>query len=621
MCMKRQEEQKKIQQRKVNSDVWLRKHLKYMLPEISEQACEKIIPELKNEPNREKRRMLRFLCGRVLVTSVLFVLQLAWFFLMMTALTDRFRWAAVTFRAIALCLSLYIISRKENAVYKISWVFLLAVFPVFGSLMYAIFGSRRPVKLIRNAVSRERKRLMEELLQKEYNDSEIREEWCRQKEAEIYGDMDMITGISRSLYKTSGYPVYTRTDVTYYPLGEDMFRDMLADLNAAKHTIFLEMFLISEGFMWNRVYEILKNKAAQGVEVRMIYDDMGCIISLPKHYDRQLERYGIACKKFNPFQPFFSFRKSDENRSQRHFSGRAFSNRDHRKIVVIDSKVAYTGGANLSDEYVNLTEKFGHWKDTAIRVEGTAAWSFTEMFLELWDGISGKKDELCDYRPMISNDSGSGTDQCVSDTEQADTERRFPVGCRNIFEGKLSKHGGFIQPYGDSPLDTEPVSENLYLNILGQARNYVYMFTPYLVISDEVRRSLILAADRGVDVRIVTPGIPDKPFIYKMTRSNYRALLHGKVKIYEYTPGFLHAKTLVSDDAVAVVGTANADFRSFYLHFECGAALYRNPAVYDVKKDMKETIAVSREIQPGDLNNGCFQCLSEVMLRLFSPLA
>ena len=336
----------------------------------------------------------------------------------------------------------------------------------------------------------------------------------------------------------------------------------------------MEYFIVSEGEMWEEVLKILKQKADEGLDVRMIYDDMGCVTLLPGGYFKWLEKCGIKCMAFNPVIPFFSL---------------VMNNRDHRKILDIDGHTAFTGGINLADEYINKKVRFGYWKDTGVRLKGEGVWNFTEMFLEMWNAFRKEDTDISCFKPHVYHPEP--------------------------FEGE-----GFVQPYTDSPLDNETIAENVYLDILNQAKKYVYIFTPYLIVDDVMRNALCMAAKRGVDVRIVTPGTPDKPTIFRLTRSNYPPLLRAGIRIYEYTPGFIHAKSYISDDEFGVVGSVNMDFRSLYLHFECATLLYRTSGLKELKKDSLDTIEVSREITLKDCKQGIIGGLFDSVLRVFAPL-
>lgn len=354
-----------------------------------------------------------------------------------------------------------------------------------------------------------------------------------------------------------------------------MFPDMLEALKSAEHFIFMEYFIVEEGYMFDQIADILEEKAKSGVDVRFIYDDVGCISTLPPKYFRKLEERGIKCVAFNPFLPLISV---------------VMNNRDHRKIFVVDGNIGFTGGINLADEYINKVERFGYWKDSGIRIEGDGVWNLTVMFLEMWNYIKGTSEEYDRFKP-------------------------------SVYQKKTFSQDGFVQPYGDTPLDYENVGENIYLNIISSAKDYVYIFTPYLIIDHEMLITLCNAAKRGVDVRIVTPGVPDKKTVYLLTQSYYEPLIRNGVKIYQYTPGFIHAKNFVCDDEIATVGSVNLDFRSLFLHFECGVWMYQSKAVMQVKRDCLETFAHSEEItlefcrrRPAAVR------AVQGMMRLFAPL-
>ena len=327
--------------------------------------------------------------------------------------------------------------------------------------------------------------------------------------------------------------------------------------------------------MWDTILEILKEKVKQGVEVRVIYDDMGCIMTLPYRYDRKLEALGIQCCVFNPFIPVLTSR---------------LNNRDHRKICVIDGHTGFTGGINLADEYINAYEKHGHWKDTAVLLRGEAVWNLTVMFLSMWDYIHGINEDFAPYKPSVHL------------TEQVESD-------------------GYVQPYSDNPLDGESVGETVYLNLINRAKRYVYINTPYLILDNEMATALRMAAKSGVDVRIVTPHIPDKWYVHAVTRAYYQMLLESGVRIYEYTPGFVHAKTFVVDDEYATVGTVNLDYRSLYLHFECGVLLYRSSSVAAVKEDYLKTLEVCQDVTLEECRRvPLIRQLGRAVLRVFAPL-
>ena len=370
------------------------------------------------------------------------------------------------------------------------------------------------------------------------------------------------------------FPVYNNSEIKYYSLGEEAYLDLLEELAKAKHFIFMEYFIVEEGKMFDAVLNILKQKVKEGVEVRFMYDDVGSLTMLPFKYYQKLESYGIKCISFNHFVPFISA---------------VMNTRDHRKITVIDGNIGFSGGFNLADEYINEKVKYGHWKDTGVMIKGEAVWNLTLMFLVTWNASLNSFEDYDKYHP-----------------------RHYSVDKIRL--------DGYILPYGDSPLDNKPVGKNVYLNMINQAQKYIYINTPYLIINDELKNALCLAVQRGVDVRIITPGIPDKKLVYKVTRSYYEILINEGVKIYEYTPGFIHAKNFVCDDKVATVGTINLDYRSLYLHFECGVYIYWTSAIKDIKNDFLKTITLSKEITQDDVMHGKFRGWTEAILRVFAPL-
>lgn len=452
-------------------------------------------------------------------------------------------------------LVLGLIRNSKNYSYTLPWIIILLLFPLVGTLMYVIIGdNKKSSKVLKNIVASEKK-------SKKYliQDERIRKEF---------------QGNSRLCYISdfAGYPVTKNNTVDYFPLGEVAFKSMLKDLKAAKKFIFFEYFIVSNGIMWSSILEILEQKAKMGVDVRVMYDDAGCISTLHYHYDKVLKAKGIKCVPFNPLNPV---------------AGVIMNNRDHRKILVIDGKVAYSGGINIADEYINVTHPHGHWKDNAIRVMGDAVWNYTVMFLTMWNAFKKEDKDFTQYKYDFD---------------------------------KSIKPNGYTVPYGETPLDEEVTGEDIYLNIINQANKYVYIFTPYLIIDTDMMNALRLAAKRGVDVRIVIPGIPDKKIVYTLSESYLELLVSAGVKIYKYTPGFVHAKVFVSDDHIATVGTINLDYRSLYLHFECGLYLEDVKCIKDIKKDLEDTIAISHQVTKKEATPNLFKAMWQAILRLFAPL-
>ena len=507
------------------------------------------------------KKILRFITQRVVITALLIVLQALLLFGFIWKLDNYFVYFYAGSVLLSLLITLGIINSKSNPAYKIAWLIPILLFPVFGGLVYLLFGSDRTGRYLRKKLQG----IGTEM------DNVIGEAHRRSGAEQLPPDA---ANQSRYISHCAYCPPYQNTTTEYLPLGEVKFERMVEELKKAKHYIFLEYFIIQEGKMWNTILDILRQKAAEGVDVRVIYDDMGCIMILPTGYDRTLERMGIKCRIFNPFVPILSSR---------------FNTRDHRKICVIDGNVGFTGGINLADEYINAYEKHGHWKDTSILLKGEAVFSLTVMFLSMWDYLDGTiaKTDYSRYYPTVWDENAKG----------------------------------YVQPFADNPLDDEAVGETVYLNLINKAKRYVYITTPYLILSSEMLTALTSAAKCGVDVRIITPHVPDKWYVHAVSRSHYQTLIEAGVKIYEYTPGFIHAKTFVVDDDYAVVGTINLDYRSLYLHFECAVWMYQTPSVAQVRDDFFKTQQISQEITLEECRSLSFpRRLGRSVLRVFAPL-
>ena len=506
------------------------------------------------------KKILRFLTQRVVLTALLILIQALLLFGIIWKLNNYFIYFYAFSVLLSLLLTLRIINNKSNHAFKIAWLIHILLFLVLGGLVCLVFGSDRTGKYIRNKMGR---------IEKEMQDG-------ISKANERSGIEKMppdVVNQSHYISNSAHCPPYKNTTVEYLPMGEVKFERMVQELKKAKRYIFMEYFIIQEGTMWNTILDVLEEKAKEGVDVRVIYDDMGCILTLPTGYEKTLREKGIQCQIFNPFIPILSSH---------------FNTRDHRKICVIDGNVGFTGGINLADEYINGYEKHGHWKDTAILLKGEAVFSLTTMFLSMWDYLIKKEGE--DYAAYYPD----------SWDENAQ---------------------GIVQPFADNPLDDEAVGETVYLNLINKAKRYVYITTPYLILSNEMVTAMNTAAKSGVDVRIITPHVPDKWYVHAVSRSYYEMLVEAGVKIYEYTPGFVHAKTFVVDDEYAVVGTINLDYRSLYLHFECAAWMYKASCVTDVRDDFLKTQQMSQEITLEECRNISIpRRLGRSVLRVLAPL-
>ena len=489
---------------------------------------------------RMLKKMLQIVFNRIFYVTVALLVQLGWILLLFWRLNNYSRYASIALSIISIFCVLWIANKRINPSYQLAWTTVILVIPVFGIVLYFLFGKSRVAAAMQERFD---KTLCESRPFLEGDANSTRRLWERDPEVAVQ---------SQYIQRFSGYPLHENTTVEYFQVGDDIFPTLIKELESAEHYIFMEYFIINDGVMWRSILDILEKKAYQGVDVRLIYDDFGCLTTLPYKYYRYLQSKGIKCEVFNPFRPFLNV---------------IMNNRDHRKICVVDGHTGFTGGINLADEYINQKERFGHWKDTGVMLKGEGVWNLTAMFLHMWNVVT-QTDEVANFQNYLPH-------------------RYHP----EAFGGN-----GFVQPYCDTPLDDEIVGENVYLNIINRAKHYVYICTPYLIIDNEMMTALCLASKSGVDVRIMTPGIPDKKMVFLLTQSYYEQLLEAGVKIYEYQPGFLHAKSFVCDDEIAVVGTINLDYRSLYLHFENGVWMYDSTAVMDVKQDYMDTLEYCKKI-------------------------
>lgn len=499
--------------------------------------------------------------GRTLIVILSIAIQFAILILGYLKLKDYSLILYGIFAAIGIAVVLHLFNSPLTPDIKLVWMLPIAAFPVFGALFYVFITVQIGTKALQERLKKTAANTGKQIRQQE----EVLEH--------LAGEDGHMKQLADYMMQYDNAPVYENTSVVYFPLGDNQFPDMLEQLEKAEKFIFLEFFIVEEGEMWNAILEILKRKVKQGVEVRFMYDGMCSLKLLPNFYPKLMEREGIQCKMFCPIKPIFSSR---------------YNNRDHRKILVIDGKVAYTGGVNLADEYINRKVRFGHWKDTGIRVTGDAVERFTDLFLEMWD-VSEKTEE--DYSPYH-----------ISKMEQ------------NLSDG-------YVIPYGVSPYGAERIGKRVYLDILNTAQKYVHIMTPYLIFDYEMMMALTYAAKRGVDVEILMPHIPDKWYAFVVAKTYYNELLEAGVKIYEYTPGFVHAKVWVSDDEKAVVGTVNLDYRSLYHHFECAALCYRNSEIAVMEADFRECVEMSQMVTPEDYKKQSMVArVAGQLLRMIGPL-
>ena len=468
-------------------------------------------------------------------------------------------WVTLVF-LISVATVIAIVNRSMSPESKVTWLIVTFV-PVFGPLLYLMFGERR--------LSKKELKQLQELNSIAFHENNGRQLHLQLQETDksAYGIINAL------LHMDSNAEVYDHTDSQFFANGEEMWQQMLEDLKRAKKFIFLEYYIVEEGLMWDSMLEILEEKAAQGVEVKMLYDDIGCMVTLPGDYTVYLRSKGIDAHKFNKVIPRMTV---------------AYNNRDHRKILVIDGQISYTGGINLADEYINHIERFGHWKDSGIRIDGPATQAFTRLFLMNWYINRGEIRDFDQYH--LENQTRFGSGLCI------------PYGS------------------GPKPIYQMKVGKNVYQNLINQAEDFVYITTPYLIIDYDLTEDIKNAAMRGVDVRIVTPYIPDKKLIQLVTRGSYPDLLSAGVRIFEYTPGFIHSKQMIVDDRFAAVGTINLDYRSLVHHYENAVLLYETPSIAAIRKDFEEIFEVSQEIFSDTINPTWYQMMIKEITQLFAPM-
>ena len=517
----------------------------------------------KKYKNRGMRAVFRLLFGRTMVTMLLLVFQVVLLVAGFNWLNGYYEVFVTVFTVIAGVITIYIINCNENPAFKLAWMLPVCLFPVFGAALF-IFVQVNPGN---RGLRKKLNRRIEETKEFCITESRILRK--------IKLENSPIRGLSRYIREINGYPTYDQTEITYFSSGEEKYEDLLIELKNAKKFIFMEYFIIDQGIVWDTILGILVEKAKQGVEVRIMYDGMCSLIKLPYNYPKELRKKGLKAKMFSPIKPLLSTHQN---------------NRDHRKILVIDGNIAYNGGINLADEYINERKLYGHWKDVAVKLNGDAVRSFTIMFLQMWNVDESGKEEYA----------------------------RYLVNERNH---RITHEKGYVIPYCDAPTNREDVAETVFLDLLYRSEKYVHIMTPYLVIDNELQVALSTAAKRGVEVIIILPHIPDKKYAFYIARTYYPQLLEAGVKIYEYSPGFMHAKVFVSDHEKAVVGSINLDFRSLYEHFECATYIYRNRVIAEIEIDFQNTLRKSKEITLKEYKQFSFLTRGiGRILRIFAPL-
>ncbi len=506
---------------------------------------------------KKKKGVLRMIFSRTGLLLVLMILQLYILLSVYHWFAEYFRWFAGAQAAFSVLMIFWLFNHDMDSTAKLTWLNLIMLFPVPGTIL--LWFTQKEIG--HRAVSARAAEL-----------AEFTKEMLPQDPAVINMPELISSGtddLCRYINRTGCFPIYGNTEVTYFSLGEYKFQAMIQELKKAEKFIYLEYFIIDEGYMWGTILKILAEKAAQGIEIRVLYDGMCEVSTLSADYPKRLEELGINCKTFAPILPFLST---------------YYNYRDHRKILVIDGKTAFNGGVNLADEYINHIERFGHWKDTALMIKGDAVQSYQLMFLQMWNMI--EPDPKWNIAPPVS---------CPAD--------------------------GYVMPYADCPLNDYKVGESVYIDILYHAKKYVHIMTPYLILDGELETALKYAAERGIDVKLILPGIPDKKAAYALAKTHYASLVKAGVKIYEYTPGFVHAKVFVSDDEKAVVGTINLDYRSLYHHFECATYLYHVRCIAEIEQDFQTTLEKCRQVTPETIRHEkiSYKLLGSFM-KLIAPL-
>lgn len=526
-----------------------------------------------------KRKEVKSYAGRILFSGVwiialLIVIQFLMLIGTFYAFSEYSNFILEAMMITGAIVMVYIINEKSNPAYKIAWIIPIMLFPIVGSMLYLF------VKF--NFGNIAAKGILQKNIKKSEKYAKTREEIKKEIESEDSKFFKLATYIENA----GGYPAWKNTSVEYYPLGDKLHQPILEMLESAKEYIFLEFFMVEEGKFWDSILEILERKAKEGLEIRLIYDDFGCVALLPRKYHLLLNAKGIKTKKYASLSPFLSTH---------------LNNRDHRKMIIVDGKAAMSGGVNLCDEYINAYEKFGHWKDNGFIIKGDAVHNYLLMFLQMWHTMTGSVEE--DYKKYLEE-----KEAVVFENKEHERE-------------ETKESSGYVIPYGDGPHQQENVAEQVYMDIITGAAKYVYIMTPYLILDHEMKQNLMHASKSGVDVRIIMPHVPDKKIVFAVARTYYPQLIKSGVKILEYTPGFVHAKTFLADDEIAVVGTINLDFRSMYLHYECGSLFYKTEGIKEIKEDFADMFETCQQVTMRDYYKfSLWQKLIGRIFRIFGPL-
>lgn len=495
---------------------------------------------------------------RIIITAVILLLELLLLYVTVTRFSKQSVWIYSLAEFVSLITVFTIINKRQNQSYKIMWIMFILLVPIFGIIAYLLWGGGRVFPHIKRKVRYLNSKYKMHLTDDNYAASHLKyEDLLHYRQAEF-------------IRNESGLPIYQNTESEFFSPGETLMPTLLKELEKAQKYIYLEFFIISEGEMWDEIYKILKQKAKEGVEIKIIFDDFGSIKTKSRKFIEKLRTNCIEVSVFNPILPSINF---------------FMNNRDHRKIIIIDGKTAFTGGINIADEYINRIERFGYWMDAFIMIKGAAVDSFLFMFAAMWEFITGNSIDFITHK-----------------------------------SNTIMKNDGFYIPYHDDPLDNSNTAAGVYLQILNNAQKYVYIATPYLILDSHLTAAITLAAKSGVDVKVITPAKPDKCYVHPVTQYYYTELLKSGVSIYEYTPGFIHSKLFLSDDSVATVGTVNTDYRSLYLHFECGVWMCGTSSINEIKENFNTILSQSKKIELNEWNKRPFLVkIKQYLLHLFAP--
>ena len=565
---------------------------------------------MEQKPKKKMKRYKNLLFGRAIPAGLLIGLQLFWIFAAVSQLITFFPVLNEIMRVLSVIFVIILLNdQNEQSEYKLIWIIVVLLFPIFGAPFYYLFGNRKPGRNFKRRL---------DAADVKYHLSYFQD----RKTQDAFLQKD-VRGASTSdyIFNAQYFPVHQNTELTYYNTGETLLEGMMDAIRSAEHFIFLEYFTIEVGDVWEPMLNLLIEKAEQGVEVCLLYDDFGCSQYLPRNYHKEMNEISpnFKCLKYNRMVPFFSV---------------FMNNRDHRKMLIVDGYIGFTGGMNLSDRYVNINCPYGKWKDAGLRMVGDAVWNLTLMFLEMWEAVdieafrrNQKRARLLRRldKKLEHNRHTSRTEEKL--TEMDEEEKDVFMGMINELKDymphryhEIVKSDAFVQPYGDEPFDDVFLSENVYIELINQAKRRLYIFTPYLIMSDELTRAICIASKRGVDVRIVVPGIPDKKMVYRLTKATFPHLKAEGVRIYTYTPGFLHSKCMLCDNEKAVVGTVNLDYRSLFLHFEDAVYFSDAKTASRLYLDFRETFKVSHEVTEEDMKRSFFGQILDSVLRVIAPM-